>query len=249
MASSKRAAAAARRSPRKRTASTLNTDTLVKKTCPAPAANEEQHNKPVSLELPPSASTDNNSNSQLLQSWLTHNHHSYHLSFLSPSKAYAIRRSLINWYRSNRRKLPWRGDVGPYDGSTAGFGEKKRSNGSGGDIRNFFAGTKSKKDDLKDNLQSHEVSAYGVWVSEIMLQQTRVEAVIPYYLKWMESFPTVESLAMATSEQVNSHWAGLGFYRRARFLHAGAKRIVEEYGGVVPDSVEELMKVMCLLWF
>ena len=76
-----------------------------------------------------------------------------------------------------------------------------------------------------------------------MLQQTRVEAVIPYWLKWMNSFPTVYDLASATDEEVNSHWAGLGFYRRARLLHAGAKRVVEEYNGVVPNTVEELMKV------
>jgi len=80
-------------------------------------------------------------------------------------------------------------------------------------------------------------------VSEIMLQQTRVEAVIPYYLKWMQSFPTVYHLADATEEEVNSHWAGLGFYRRARLLHAGAKRVVRDYDGVVPDTVEELTKV------
>jgi A/G-specific adenine glycosylase len=240
MASSKQAAAAdaARRSPRKRTASTSNNaDTsLAKKTYQA--ANKDPV---VSPELLP---TDN---SQLLQSWLQHNHHSYHLSFLSPSKAYAIRISLVKWYRANRRKLPWRGDVGPYDGSTAGFGEKKKRSNGGGDIRSFFS-EKSKKDTRKHDLrfEKREVSAYGVWVSEIMLQQTRVEAVIPYYLKWMESFPTVESLADATPEQVNSHWAGLGFYRRARLLHAGAKRVVDEFGGVVPDSVEELMKVRWL---
>ena len=164
---------------------------------------------------------------------------------------------MITWYRANRRKLPWRGDIGPYDGSTAGFTEKKKAKKSknGGDIRNFFGAAgkahefeEKKDDDLQSNndvSEKREVSAYGVWVSEIMLQQTRVEAVIPYYLKWMESFPTVETLASATPEQVNSHWAGLGFYRRARLLHQGAKRVVEEYGGVVPNTVEELMKVSC----
>ena len=59
----------------------------------------------------------------------------------------------------------------------------------------------------------------------------------------MRRFPTVYSLAEATDEEVNSHWAGLGFYRRARLLHAGAKRVVDQYNGVVPNTVEELMKV------
>lgn len=160
--------------------------------------------------------------------------------------------------------------MGPYNGSTAGFSEKKNKitkKSNGGDIRSFFgptAGSKNvsslgeKKDDdndlrsskKSDNItEKREVSAYGVWVSEIMLQQTRVEAVIPYYLKWMERFPTVQSLANASPEEVNSHWAGLGFYRRARLLHQGAKRVVEEYGGVVPDTVEELMKVCWYLDF
>ena len=59
----------------------------------------------------------------------------------------------------------------------------------------------------------------------------------------MHSFPTVHSLANATAEEVNSHWAGLGFYRRARLLHAGAKRVVSEYNGIVPNAVKELMKI------
>jgi A/G-specific adenine glycosylase len=70
--------------------------------------------------------------------------------------------------------------------------------------------------------------AYEVWVSEIMLQQTRVETVIEYYKKWMIRFPTVKSLADATIEDVNTQWAGLGYYRRAKFLHEAAKKLVEQ---------------------
>ena len=155
--------------------------------------------------------------------------------------------------------------MGPYNGSTAGFAKKNAKSGNnGGDIRNFFGAeskAKSKEEEKTDNahvqlkdskdaevvsLEKKEISAYGVWVSEIMLQQTRVEAVIPYYLKWMTSFPTAQVLADATPDQVNSHWAGLGFYRRARLLHQGAKRVVEEYDGVVPNTVEELMNVCCV---
>jgi len=78
--------------------------------------------------------------------------------------------------------------------------------------------------------------AYRVWLSEIMLQQTQVTAVIPYYQRFLNSFPDVASLANASSEQVMSHWSGLGYYTRARNLHACAKRIVSEYGGVFPHQ-------------
>lgn len=76
--------------------------------------------------------------------------------------------------------------------------------------------------------------AYRVWLSEIMLQQTQVSAVIPYYLRFLESFPTVQSLAAAPSEQVMAHWSGLGYYSRARNLHKCAQTVVAEYGGVFP---------------
>ena len=208
----------------------------------------------------------------LLQKWIEHDDHFFHMdTFLSTSQAYAIRTSLVSWYRINRRKLPWRGDPGPYDGSTVGYaasssiasskgkkkGGKNESKNNGKDIRSFFGASSSSSKRKGSNYdeeeeeefnepaytENREVTAYGVWVSEIMLQQTRVEAVIPYYLKWMESFPTVNSLANATEEEVNSHWAGLGFYRRARLLHAGAKRVVDEYGGIVPNTVDRLMKI------
>lgn len=76
--------------------------------------------------------------------------------------------------------------------------------------------------------------AYQVWLSEIMLQQTQVSAVIPYYQRFLQSFPTVFALAAAPSEQVMAHWSGLGYYTRARNLHACAKRVVEEYEGRFP---------------
>lgn len=68
---------------------------------------------------------------------------------------------------------------------------------------------------------------YRVWVSEIMLQQTRVDVVVPYFEAWMQSFPTVEALAAASEDEVLRHWAGLGYYRRARFLHRAATELVE----------------------
>ncbi|GMH82798.1 hypothetical protein TL16_g09382, partial [Triparma laevis f. inornata] len=89
---------------------------------------------------------------------------------------------------------------------------------------------------------------YHVWISEIMLQQTRVAAVIPFYTKWIARFPTVSHLASASEEDVNAHWAGLGFYRRAKHLHNGSKYIIEnckdDDGEVVfPNTVEGLLKV------
>src|SRR5215211_9000502 len=77
-------------------------------------------------------------------------------------------------------------------------------------------------------------SAYAVWVSEIMLQQTRVEAVIPYFEKWMRLFPTVRALATASEQDVLNAWEGLGYYSRARNLHKAAKTVTENYGGELP---------------
>jgi A/G-specific adenine glycosylase len=81
---------------------------------------------------------------------------------------------------------------------------------------------------------------YAVWVSEIMLQQTRVETVIPYYLKWMEKFPTLNALAQASEREVLSMWEGLGYYSRARNLHRAACEVVERFQGALPSDVTEL---------
>jgi A/G-specific adenine glycosylase len=81
---------------------------------------------------------------------------------------------------------------------------------------------------------------YRIWVSEIMLQQTQVTAVMPYYQRFMQSFPTLASLANASSEAVMHHWSGLGYYSRARNLHAAAKIVQSDYGGQFPDSAEAI---------
>lgn len=85
----------------------------------------------------------------------------------------------------------------------------------------------------------HPVSAYRVWVSEIMLQQTQVVTVVPYFLRFMESFPTVESLAKAPINLVLNHWAGLGYYARAKNLHHAAKSIMKDFQGKFPKTVED----------
>jgi A/G-specific adenine glycosylase len=82
---------------------------------------------------------------------------------------------------------------------------------------------------------------YAIWVSEIMLQQTRVPAVVPYYERFLHRFPTVERLARARLDTVLKIWEGLGYYSRARHLHAAARKIVTEFDGRLPATREELL--------
>lgn len=84
---------------------------------------------------------------------------------------------------------------------------------------------------------------YRVWLSEIMLQQTTVAAVRPYFARFLERFPTLEALAGAPAETVMQAWAGLGYYSRARHLHACARVVAEEHGGRFPDTEEGLRKL------
>ena len=88
-----------------------------------------------------------------------------------------------------------------------------------------------------------EPTAYRVWVSEIMLQQTRVEAVKPYFARFMEALPDIKSLAVAEEEQLLKLWEGLGYYSRVRNLGKAAKVVCEEYGGVMPSDVTSLLKL------
>lgn len=104
-------------------------------------------------------------------------------------------------------------------------------------------GSERRKMPWRGDNTSVPVSAYGVWISEVMLQQTRVETVIDYWMRWMAEFPDVSTLASATPEDVNRLWAGLGYYRRAQFLLQGAKKVVSDYGGVLPQTVAELLKI------
>ena len=86
-----------------------------------------------------------------------------------------------------------------------------------------------------------EPTPYHVWVSEIMLQQTRVEAVRPYYDRFMKSLPGIETLSKAPEEVLLKLWEGLGYYNRVRNLNKAAVKVMEEYGGIMPDSYEELL--------
>ncbi|WP_017912226.1 A/G-specific adenine glycosylase [Xanthomonas sp. SHU 166] len=86
----------------------------------------------------------------------------------------------------------------------------------------------------------HPRGPYRVWLSEIMLQQTQVAVVIPYFLRFLQHFPTLPDLAAADNDAVMAQWAGLGYYARARNLHAAAKRCVELHGGELPRDFEAL---------
>ena len=116
-----------------------------------------------------------------------------------PQEVTSIRSGLLEWYDKHQRSLPWR------------------------------KSTKSAQEENDGNGCVVPGSPYAVWVSEVMLQQTRVATVVDYFNRWMERWPTVHDLARATPEEVNEAWAGLGYYRRAALLHKGAKEVVEKH--------------------
>src|SRR5690606_30105768 len=92
----------------------------------------------------------------------------------------------------------------------------------------------------KDLPWQQDINPYRVWVSEIMLQQTQVSTVIPYFQRFMQRFPTVQKLARAPQDEVLHLWTGLGYYARARNLHRAAQIIVAEHGGIFPADVDAL---------
>jgi len=102
--------------------------------------------------------------------------------------------NLLDWYRANKRDLPWRRSKNPY----------------------------------------------YIWISEVMLQQTRVETVIPYFHRFTELFPTVAALAEAPEDEVLKAWEGLGYYSRARNLQSAVREVHERYGGVVPSGKADI---------
>jgi A/G-specific adenine glycosylase len=81
---------------------------------------------------------------------------------------------------------------------------------------------------------------YHIWISEIMAQQTQIDTMIPYYLRWIEQFPTIQSVALAQESEILKAWEGLGYYRRARFIHAAAKKLVNEFGSIFPENYDDI---------
>ena len=102
--------------------------------------------------------------------------------------------ALLDWFRVNKRPLPWR----------------------------------------------ESYTAYEVWISEVMLQQTQMTRGVAYFQRWMSRFPDVAAVAEASEEEILRYWEGLGYYRRARFLHQAAKAIVERHGGIIPSDPDAI---------
>jgi len=113
---------------------------------------------------------------------------------LEDERLYKMGQPLVEWYRKNKRELPWR--------------------------------------DIKD--------PYRIWVSEIMLQQTRVEAVKPFYARFLNAFPTIQDLANAEEDLLLKMWEGLGYYNRVRNMQKAARQMVELYDGAFPESYMEI---------
>ncbi|MDO9492475.1 A/G-specific adenine glycosylase [Acetobacterium sp.] len=89
----------------------------------------------------------------------------------------------------------------------------------------------------------HTKDPYFIWISEIMAQQTQIDTLIPFYNRFIDNFPTIFSLALASADEVIKAWEGLGYYSRARNLHQAARLIVSDYDGMMPDSFAELIKL------
>ena len=146
-------------------------------------------------------------------------------------RAPEARQALLEWYDANHRVLPWRRNAHSRHCEPTDASDGTNAN----DDPNADAADSSKKIaywrlDLCGSVGAardvpRDQYAYGVWVSEIMSQQTQIERVATYWLRWMAKWPTVHALANATQEEVNELWAGLGYYRRARFLLEGARHI------------------------
>ncbi|CAI5740924.1 unnamed protein product [Peronospora farinosa] len=179
------------------------------------------------------------------------------------SELLAIRMELLKWYDVYRRKLPWRGDPPPYLTTATHTSQKKAKKyvvtGKKTGLDEFIKTpivTESEQEqnvnwsvaasattNYDSELKARKVTPYETWVSEIMLQQTRVDTVVEYFLRWIDRFPTVATLAEANEDDVNALWAGLGYYRRARMLHAGAKYVMEKYEGELPSTVDQLLTI------
>ncbi|KAL6077136.1 Adenine DNA glycosylase [Balamuthia mandrillaris] len=134
-----------------------------------------------------------------------------------------LRSDLLSWYDEHKREMPWRT-----------ISEAHRVRRTATDV--------PPQEEEADEEEANNVG-YAVWVSEVMLQQTRVDTVVAYFNKWMKRWPTVAHLARATLEEVNEAWAGLGYYRRARYLHQGATLLMEKFKGRLPRTAAELKKI------
>ena len=132
------------------------------------------------------------------------------------NRASSFRETLLRWYDEKQRELPWR-------------------------RRKEETTTPTTPTEMSE--EEEDRYAYGVWVSEIMSQQTQIERAAEYWCRWVEKWPTVKHLADATEDEVRDMWAGLGYYRRSQFLLKGAKYVNEELDGKFPRDIVGLMKI------
>ena len=95
----------------------------------------------------------------------------------------------------------------------------------------------------RNNLPWQAKSPYHIWISEIMLQQTQVKTVIPYFHKFINSFPSIKSLAKSDLDKVLANWSGLGYYTRAKNIHQASKIIHQKYHGSIPKNYEQLIEL------
>ena len=111
----------------------------------------------------------------------------------------------------------------------------RTSTGIAADVLDWF-----NRHGRKDLPWQQDITPYRVWVSEIMLQQTQVSTVIPYYGRFMARFPALETLADAPPDEVLALWTGLGYYARARNMHKAARQLMDDFGGIFPEDVDTL---------
>lgn len=149
---------------------------------------------------------------------LQHVSHISSIMTFSDTEMSCLRTQLLNWYTINHRCFPWRALPRHRPNSTPLPVPEPAEPSSPG-------------------------APYAVWISEVMSQQTRIDVVVSYYKKWMQQLPTIDHVANASLDVIYELWAGLGYYRRAKFLHEGAKQIVEKYDGKLPRDLTTLLSI------
>lgn len=165
-----------------------------------------------------------------------------------PSNVKDLQRSLLRWYEDQRRDLPWRE---PLTRAVCSHVAARDSAPVVNQSRSQAPSVRNKSSLISVNVEmaipdddSHRnTTPYAIWVSEVMSQQTQIATMVPYWRRWMQRFPTVAALAAASVDDVVAAWAGLGYYRRAKLLSAGARYVRDHCGGEVPSTYEELIKV------
>jgi len=159
------------------------------------------------------------------------------------------RASLLAWYDARARDLPWRRRPGSTQRAWTELELETPPNDAedADDVERFATMWRERAFETDANGRSRGMSddqyAYGVLVSEIMSQQTQIKRVAEYWRRWTRRWPTAAALSRATIEEVNDEWAGLGYYRRAKYLLEGAKYVAGELGGRYPRTVEGLLKI------